>query len=258
MRLFISLFAICCVLQLRAQVLVEGFVRDELGQAISFAHVALKHHELEGVVSKVNGFFAVEMDYVDTLVFSHIGFKSLELPADSTFNDRYISVTLPADFVQLEAVWVLANEKYKVPIRNQGQAYDVSGVEKRSNSKPIKAGSLRGGASTTESGVNYAAPSLVLHGPITFFEEREARKAARSTEETAETFTFRQFVNDGDVRDSLMVRFDITNDELSNFLLLYNQQFQQAHTYTNTKEIWSSITAFIKRQKAMQKARIDG
>ena len=244
---FILAFLISSALD--AQVLVEGFIRDELGQAIPFAHIALKHRELEGAVSKVNGFFSVEIDHGDTLVFSHVGFKPLEIEADSVFNDRYINVTLPADFVQLEAVYVLANNKYKVPERYVGQPYEVSGVEKRTSKNPIKAGSLRAGGATPDPGVPLTGPSLVWHGPLSFFAEKEQRKAAAAAEDIAETFTFSQFINDTDVRDSLMARYAIEEDALSILLIRYNQTFPQVQTFTNTDDIWISITDFLDRQK---------
>lgn len=231
-------------MSLQAQVLVEGFVRDELGQSIPFAHVALKHQEMEGTVSKANGFFSVEMDLTDTLVFSHVGFKVLEVPSDTVFNDRYINVTLPADFVQLEAVYVLANNKYKVPTRYEGQPYEVSGVEKRSSKKPIKAGSLRAGGATPDPGVPLTGPSAVLHGPFSFFGQKEQRQAQRAAASTEETFTYQQFVNSGEVRDSLKARYDLVEEDLSRWLVLYNQQIPHAHTLTDTTKIWSSLTNF--------------
>ena len=249
MRWFFGFILIFFTLTGRGQVQVEGFVRDELGQAIPFAHIALKHHELEGVVSQVNGFFSVEIELNDTLVFSHVGFKPLEVPADSVFNDRYINVTLPADFVQLDPVYVLANNKYKVPKRYAGQPYEVSGVEKRSTKKPVKAGSLRGGDGIPDPNTPIPGPSLVLHGPLSFFTEKEQRQAAGVNEETYANYTYRHCVNSDEVRDSLMLRYDLAEEDLSNLLVIYNQQFPQVHTFTDVREIWNSLTDFFDRQK---------
>ncbi len=233
------------------QVTVEGFVRDELGQAIPFAHVAVKHQEMEGTVSKVNGFFSMEAGDLDTLVFSHIGFKSLEIAVDTVFNSRYISVKLPADFVQLDAVYVLANHKYKVPARYQGQPYDIDGVEKRAAKKPVRPGSVRGGGGTPAQGEPVPGPSAVLYGPISFFTQKEARQAQQAEESTSQTMTFQLFVNDGAVRDSLMTRYNIEERHLNALLVEYNQNYPQVHAYTDVEDIWRSITSYFDGHREM-------
>lgn len=80
-QLFLLLLFATAGYLLSAQALVSGVVRDaETGQALSYVQVRARSAQV-GTLTNEDGVFRLRLDQADTLIFSHIGYASLLLPA---------------------------------------------------------------------------------------------------------------------------------------------------------------------------------
>ncbi len=102
--IFSALFLVFCAQYLQAQVTVTGNVTDEFQEIVSGATILVKGTTV-GTISDVQGTYSIEVQESDkTLIFSFIGYKTLEVTVD---NRTIIDVTLEIDRAELEGVVVV-------------------------------------------------------------------------------------------------------------------------------------------------------
>ena len=83
---------------------VRGIVRDESGEPLLSAAVQIKGKSTSGVVTDMDGAFEIEASAADVLIFTYIGYKTLELPVRGR---KQMDVVLEADNEFLDAIVVV-------------------------------------------------------------------------------------------------------------------------------------------------------
>ena len=246
-RILILLFFITNLSQ--AQILVEGYVVDELDAGLPFAHISVIGRE-GGVVSSSDGYFKIPASEGDTLLFSFVGYKRLEVPVLEDMLNRGVEVKMAPDYILLPSLWVYSDNRYLVPARYRSQAYGISGLKQSEENDIIRAGDFRfenGGAGTGE--VPTFGVGLTFYGPFTFFSEKEIRKAQKAFLETKETIIYQRFINRMNVRDSLKSTFSISDMQLEKGLLALNQRRPDIQKLQIEEDIWYYLLQFFDRQK---------
>ena len=146
-RLFALLAGILCATHLFAQqhITVQGIIKDEAGETVIGASVVEKG-TTNGVISGLDGDFTLKVSPQATLVFSFVGYKTLEVPVDGRTT---LQVVMGEDTEMLDEVVVvgygtmkksdltgavssLGNKELRnTPVSNLGQAIQgkISGVQ---------------------------------------------------------------------------------------------------------------------------------
>lgn len=191
-----------------------------------------------GKVSDKNGKFAITAQKGDTLHFSYVGFKSLELPINSIHLVTFLKITLPEDSLVLPSITIYADPNYHVPLNMKGEPIIIPGFNDHKSENPIKPGSIRGGA-TGVGGV--PLPGAVIYGPITYFskDEREKRKAEEAYQETRETITYQKFIVQDSVRSKLCELYRLDSAQYDQVIVRLNRQFPGIQKQYNPIEIWN-------------------
>lgn len=92
------------------EIVVSGRVVDQDGFPMPGVQVAVKERKGVGVVTDIDGKYTIKCNSNETLVFSFIGFTSLEEKASEV---NQVTVTLQQDIITLEEVQVVAFGKQK-------------------------------------------------------------------------------------------------------------------------------------------------
>lgn len=146
-RLFALWVGMLCATHLFAQqnITVQGIIKDEAGETIIGASVVEKG-TTNGVISGLDGDFALKVSPQATLVFSFVGYKTLEVPVDGR---KTLQVVMQEDAEVLDEVVVVGygtmkksdltgsvaslgdKELQNTPVSNLGQAIQgkISGVQ---------------------------------------------------------------------------------------------------------------------------------
>ncbi|MEP4094652.1 TonB-dependent receptor [Reichenbachiella sp.] len=82
---------------------VSGKVVDEAGEPLPGVNIIDKQNPTSGTVTDINGGYTITVDEKSTLIFSFIGYKTIEVPA----NRSTIDVTLEPDIQSLSEVVVI-------------------------------------------------------------------------------------------------------------------------------------------------------
>jgi hypothetical protein len=78
---------------------ISGSIVDSNNEPLIGANVVVKGTTI-GIITDVNGFYSIYTDYGETLVFSYIGFETVEVEVDKDI----INVTLQEDLTTLDEV----------------------------------------------------------------------------------------------------------------------------------------------------------
>ena len=98
------LFFLLCVTQTFAQTkTITGTVTNTEGEPIPFANIMVAGTST-GTAADMDGFYTIEANADDTLVFSYVGFKTREVPVD---DQSSISIQLEEDIAALDEVVVI-------------------------------------------------------------------------------------------------------------------------------------------------------
>jgi hypothetical protein len=228
------------------QFLVSGNIEDEKQEPIGFCHVINKTLGM-GKISDKNGNFSITARKDDTLQFSYVGYKTLDIILSSVHLMNYLKVVLPEDSLLLPSITIFADRQFRVPINLKGQPIIMPGINDNVAEKPIKPGSVK----ASPSGVaNVPIPGATIYGPITYFskDEREKRQAEEAYIETRETITFQKFIAQDTVRQELCRLYKLDSSQYDRIVVRLNEQFPGIQKQHNPAEIWNWLLMHFNRQ----------
>lgn len=222
---------------------------DELNHGLPFAHISVIGKQ-GGTVSSNDGYYKIPASEGDTLLFSFIGYKRLEVPVLEEMLNRGVEVKMAPDQIVLPSLWVYSDNSFLVPNRYRPQPYAIAGINRSKENDIIQAGDFRfenAGAAPGE--IPTFGMGLILYGPATYFSQKEIRKARKVIEETEGTLVYRKFINQTSTRDSLKKVLSINDVQLENGLLALNQRKPFIQSLQKEENIWHNLILFFDRQK---------
>lgn len=201
-----------------AQQLYTGIVVDSSKLTnLPDVHVSVKH---TGKITSTtaSGSFMIYASPTDTLLFSAIGYISLELPL--FFAEDAVFVLMREDRIFLNEVIIKSTRLYP------------NKIEERTKTAPRTMSKLEG-----------------VFSPFDYFWslEREKRKLTKIVEENNRTQTYRQVITDPDVKDILMNEYDLTEDSYYQTLVQFNQQQSHVHYFTDPDAIMEALHSFFEK-----------
>jgi CarboxypepD_reg-like domain len=205
---------------LSAQQLYTGIVVDSAKLTnLPDVHVSIKH---KGKITStsVSGSFMIYASPTDTLLFSSVGYIPLELPL--LFAEDAVFVLLREDRIFLNEVIIRSTRLYP------------NKIEERSKTAPRKMTGLDG-----------------IVSPFDYFSglEREKRKLTKIVEENNRTQTYRQVINDPDVKEILMNEYDVSEEAYYQTLVQFNQQQGHVHYFTDPDAIMEALHSFFEKNQ---------
>lgn len=92
---------------------LSGIVSDPNYEPVSYAHVIIKNKD-RGVITNMKGLFTIVTAPGDTVVFSAIGFKPVELIIPDSMNQvhRTIDIIMPVDTIMIAEVKIYPWKTY--------------------------------------------------------------------------------------------------------------------------------------------------
>jgi CarboxypepD_reg-like domain len=217
---FISILIICIPELLSAQTIYRGIVVDSASLVnLPGVHISIKHTS-KGVASNTSGGFLISAKPVDTLVFSAIGYHTLELPL--MFEEDALFIMLRENVTLLNAVTIQSYRLYP------NQIEDRTKVTPRTMSK-----------------------IQMFESPFDYFWklEREKRKLTRVIEENNRTQTFRQVITDPDVKEIMMEDHHINEETYYSLIEQFNIQHPAVHYFTDPDAIMEALHGFFDKNK---------
>jgi len=217
-RIFFLLLFCIASNSLFAQKIYRGIVVDS-AQLINLpdVHIAVKHAN-RGTTTNASGSFLISAKTTDTLVFSAVGYKPVELHL--MFEEDALFILLKENTLLLSEVTIKATRLYpnKIEDRTKVAPRTLSGVEG-------------------------------FVSPFDYFwkVEREKRKLSRVIEENNRTQTFRQVITDPDVKAILLKDYELDEDTYYQIVEKFNLQHAAVHYFTDPDAIMEALhTFFIK------------
>jgi hypothetical protein len=198
---------------------VSGIIVDSVTLvALPHAHVQLKSSK-QSWLGRSSGSFTLTAPVFDTLIFSCVGYKSIEYPV--LLSDEDVLIRLAESYVLLPEVTTvgarLSQPKY------EGRRPVVS-----------------------------PTPTLAegIFSPFTYLSktEKEKRRLIKVREENVKIRTFVEVVNDPDLKKDMMNQFDITETEYYTLLAKFNKENKYAQYLDDENKIRDVITSFIKKE----------
>jgi hypothetical protein len=217
---FIFILIICIPELLSAQTIYRGIVVDSASLVnLPGVHISIKHTS-KGVASNTSGGFLISAKPVDTLVFSAIGYHTLELPL--MFEEDALFIMLRENVTLLNAVTIQSYRLYPNQIENRTK------VTPRTMSK-----------------------IQMFESPFDYFWklEREKRKLTRVIEENNRTQTFRQVITDPDVKEIMMEDHHINEETYYSLIEQFNIQHPAVHYFTDPDAIMEALHGFFDKNK---------
>lgn len=205
---------------LRAQTLYRGIVVDSVTLAsVVDVHISIKHGN-RGTVTNSSGSFLISAKPSDTLLFSAIGYHSVELPL--MFEEDALFILLREDRLLLNEITIRSTRLYPNPIADRTKA-------------PPRTLSL----------------VSAFGSPFDYFWklEREKRKLTRVIEENNRTQTFRQVITDPDVKTILMEDHDVDEDTYYKLIEQFNLKHPAVHYFTDPDAIMEALHGFFEKSK---------
>ena len=203
-----------------AQQLYTGIVVDSARLTnLPDVHISVKH---TGKItsSSLSGSFMIYASATDTLIFSSIGYITLELPL--LFAEDALFVLMREDRIFLNEVIIKSTRLYP------------NKIEDRSKLAPRKMSALEG-----------------VFSPFDYFWslEREKRKLSKIVDENNRSQTFRQVITDPDVKEIMMREYDVTEDGYYQTLVQFNQQQGHVHYFTDPDAIMEALHSFFEKNQ---------
>jgi CarboxypepD_reg-like domain len=174
----------------------------------------------KGVYTSANGSFAIQATSFDTLVFSMLGYKTIELPL--FMEEDALLIRVSENVRMLSEITVKATRLYPNEIAN------------RTRQAPRK-----------------MAAYQALQSPFTYFSktEKEKRKIYRYVEETNKTQTYVQVITDPIVREIFMKDYSLTDEEYYELLARFNQIYKSIQYATNPEDIMEALHSYFEGVK---------
>lgn len=183
-------------------------------------HVSVKHTG-RGTITNTSGSFLISAKPTDTLLFSVLGYKPMELPL--LFEEDALFILLVENTLMLNEITIRATRLYPNKIND------------RTKITPRTMSSLDGFIS-----------------PITYLSklEREKRKLLRVVEENNRTQTFRQVITDSDVKEILMKDYEVSEEIYYHTIENFNLKHAAVHYFTDPDAIMEALHSFFEQQLA--------
>jgi hypothetical protein len=200
------------------QSIYQGIVADSSTlEIISGAHVRLKS-SAQGTVTNRQGRFSVTASTFDTLVFSFIGYKTLEVPL--IFEETTLLIRLRENVNLLREIIITASR--------------LTGSEVTRSVRVLP---------------KVMSDADGVFSPIDYFSrwQKEKRKLLKMIEEGDRTITYLQVVSDQLIREELMETYELTEKQYYDLLARFNQQSGTVQYATNPEEIYKSLKSFLEK-----------
>lgn len=197
----------------------RGIVVDSVAvSALPGVHVKLKN-AARGVITDGKGMFTIAASPTDTLLFTLVGYHTLELPL--LLEEDALIIRLGEHITFLKEITVQSTRLLENTITRSTRTYVP---------KPISDAS--------------AATS-----PFDYFSrwQRERRKLVKLVEENNRTLVYLQVVSDQEIRESLMDEFELTEREYYDRLVTFNAQSGDLRYATDPDEIVRALKSFLKK-----------
>jgi len=200
------------------QNIIRGIVVDSVSfTALSGVHVTVKN-SIQGTSTNGQGFFSITAQPTDTLLFSLVGYSSVEVPLlfeEDGFLIRLHEKSNVLPGIIIKGTRLSPNDIIRTP---------------RILPKPMSAGEG-------------------VFSPIDYFSkwQREKRKLLKLIQENDRTITYLQVVNDQEVRETIMEEHSLTEQAYYELLVKFNQQSSNVLYSTNPQEIITSLITFFAR-----------
>ncbi len=174
----------------------------------------------KGVYTNATGNFTLRATAFDTLVFSMLGFKTIELPL--FMEEDALLIRLSENIKMLSEITIQATRLYPNEIANR-----------------------------TRHGPRKMATYQALESPFTYFSktEKEKRKIYRYLEESNKTQTFVQVITDPVVKEIFTNDYDLTDEEYYELLAQFNQTYTSMAYATNPDDIMEALHAYFSATK---------
>jgi CarboxypepD_reg-like domain len=216
-KLIPSVFSLLFIIVIHSngQNIIRGIVVDSVSfTALSGAHVTVKN-SIQGTSTNSKGFFSINALPTDTLVFSLVGYSTVEIPLlfeEDGFLIRLREKSSLLPEIVIKGTRLSPNDIIRTP---------------RVLPKPMSAGEG-------------------IFSPIDYFSkwQREKRKLLKLIQENDRTITYLQVVNDQEVRETIMEEHSLTEQAYYELLVKFNQQSSNVLYSTNTQEIITSLKNF--------------
>lgn len=175
LKIILSTLAMLCFMQVYGQTpIITGKITDELGKPIPGISVKIKGTST-GVSSDSQGVFSIKNVNPSTLVFSGIGYKTMEV---SNRGQSSISVTLTEDQQNLNEIVVTAlgvkRDKRNLTYSSQEVKGDQITQAKEPNLVNALAGKVSGVQITSSSGAPGSSSRIVIRGANSLYGNNEA------------------------------------------------------------------------------------
>lgn len=206
------------VIHSSGQNIIRGIVVDSASfTALSGVHVTIKN-SIQGTSTNSQGFFSITAQPTDTLLFSSVGYSSVEIPLlfeEDGFLIRLHEKSKVLPEIIIKGTRLSPNDIIRTP---------------RVLPKPMSAGEG-------------------VFSPIDYFSkwQREKRKLLKLIQENDRTITYLQIVNDQEIRETIMEEHSLTEQAYYELLVKFNQQSSNVLYSTNPQEIITSLKTFFTR-----------
>jgi CarboxypepD_reg-like domain len=214
-RLFLFLLPLSLSLSLNAQQGYRGIVVDSVSMVgMSGVYVSIKG-SAKATVTNQSGLFTLSATPLDTLVFSYLGYVTLELPL--FLEEDALFIRMREQTRMLQEIVIKASRLYPNEILDRTRV-----------------------ASRKMEG--YQA----LQSPFTYFSktEKEKRKIYRYVEESNKTQTYIQVITDPVVKEIFTKDYNLTDEEYYELLAAFNQQYRTIQYATSPEDIMEALHAY--------------
>ena len=198
-----------------SQKMFRGIVIDSASfDGLPSAIIHVKSSERRAI-SSIEGSFAILANPNDTLIFTMLGYRPVELPL--FFEEDVMLIRMSEQVRILSEITIRATRLYPNEIIN------------RTKEPPKRMSALDG-----------------VLSPLDYFWklEREKRKLARIVEENNKAQTYVQVITDPVVKDIMMKAYSLTELVYYERLALFNQQYASISYSSDPEEIMESLHAF--------------
>jgi len=214
-RIFFLLLFCLASNSLLSQKIYRGIVVDS-AQLINLpdVHISVKHAN-RGTTTNASGSFLISAKSTDTLVFSAVGYKPIELHL--MFEEDALFILLKENTLLLSEVTIKATRLYP------------NKIEDRTKVAPKTLSKIQ-----------------AFESPFDYFWklEREKRKLSRVIEENNRTQTFRQVITDPDVKGILMKDYEVSEAIYYQIIESFNLQHAAVHYFTDPDAIMEALHMF--------------
>jgi len=193
----------------------HGIVADSATlQNIPDVHISIKNSG-KGVISNGMGSFIIYAKPSDTLLFTSLNYKPLQLPL--LFEEDAIMILLKENVQLLPDLIIKSTRLYPNKIEDR----------------------------TREAPKTLDAFGAII-SPFDYFwrEERDKRKLSKLVEENNRTQVYRQVISDPDVKQIMMDTYSVNEDAYHGLIVRFNQSYPTVHYFTDPDKIMESLHDF--------------